>query len=82
MFKIEYTYDGKHYDNLMDAVVFAAIGQIKEHFEKSIAPFNEEIIKNKGRVIVNIPKNLGDPNIQFKNLPQGLIDRIVKAVFG
>ena len=53
---------------------------IKETITKSLQPFEADIRKSGGQVIIDIPENMKNMNVQLKNMPQDLIDRITQAL--
>ncbi|MEO9257161.1 MAG: hypothetical protein ABI207_02195 [Crocinitomicaceae bacterium] len=80
MIDIKFTYDGKSYSSISDAIQKAMVDGIKESITKSLSPFESEIRKAGGHVVVDIPSNMKNMNIQLKNMPQELIERITKTL--
>lgn len=80
MTSIKITYNGRSYNSISDALQKAVVDGIKESVTKSLRPFESEIRKAGGHVIVDIPSNMKNMKIQFKNLPEELIDKISKAL--
>jgi len=79
MFTLEFIYDGKKYENFENTLNKAVIDGMKKTVIESLKPFEAEINKHGGRVIVNIPKNLENADIKFKGLPDELIKRIEES---
>jgi hypothetical protein len=73
--KIAYTFKGKPYPTLEDAIHEALIDGIKENIEENISPFSNEIIKSAGTVKIDINHDY-DWQVQLKNMPAELIDKI------
>ena len=80
MIDIKFTYDGKSYSSVSDAIQKAMVDGIKESITKSLSSFESEIRKSAGHVVVDIPSNMKNMNIQLKDMPQELIDRITKTL--
>lgn len=80
MIDIKITFNGRNYSSISDALQKAMIDGIKESITKSLRPFENEIRKAGGHVVVDIPSNMKNMNIQLKNMPQDLIDRISTAL--
>lgn len=80
MIDLKITYDGKSYSSISDAMQKAIVDGIKESITKSLRPFESEIRKAGGHVVVDIPNNMKNMNVQLKNMPPDLIDRINKAL--
>jgi hypothetical protein len=80
MIDIKITYNGRSYSSISDAIQKAMVDGIKESISKSLRPFESEIRKAGGHVTIDIPANMKNMNIQLKNMPQELIDKIMKAL--
>jgi hypothetical protein len=76
---IIYTLKGKPFPTLEDAIHDAIIEGIKENIEENISHFSKEIIRSGGTVKVDINDNY-DWQIQVKNVPAELIDKIKMAL--
>jgi hypothetical protein len=63
-----------------DALMNAAIEGTKEYIKQALLPFESEIAKHDGQVTVNISNDLSDMSLDFKNLPQELVDKIHSAL--
>jgi hypothetical protein len=77
---IKITYNGKSYSSISDAIQKAMVDSIKESIMKTLRPFESEIIKSGGHVVVDIPSNMKNMNIKLKNMPQELVGRITNAL--
>jgi hypothetical protein len=76
---IEIKYSGGNLgDNLNDAIKKIIIEKANS-IKQAIMPFEKEIKKSNGQVIIQV-LNYSKIDIQPKNLPQELFDKITKAV--
>ncbi len=77
--KITYTFKGKPFPTLEDAIHEAIIDSIKENIEENISPFSNEIIRSGGAVKIDVGHNY-DWQMQLKHMPVELIDKINAAL--
>ncbi len=63
----------------MDSIHKAIANGVKESIEKTIRPFEGEIRRAGGKVTVEVPKDLKNIELQFKDLPEELVLRIRRA---
>jgi hypothetical protein len=77
--KIAYIFKGKPYPTLEDEIHEAIIDSIKENIEENLKPFSDEINKSGGTININIDDNY-NWQMQFKNMPVELIDKINAAL--
>jgi hypothetical protein len=80
MIDLKITYKGRNYSSITDAIQKAMVDGIKETITKSLRPFETEIRKTGGQIIIDIPDNMKNMKVQLKNMPQDLIDKITKAL--
>lgn len=84
MIKFEITYNGKRYDDLIDATEQALLDAIIEGAKKTIKPFEQEIASEGGTVSFHVSGKIlsGKPDIQMKisEISTDLHDRIMKSL--
>lgn len=76
---IKIKYQGKDYNRLSNAINEAILDGVIEHVEDILKPFKEEIKASGGEIIVSVNKD-NSFDLQVKNVPDELADRIEKAI--
>lgn len=74
--KIEINYNGKKYDDITKAVV----DQMKDQMLDLIKPFESEIKKEGGKVILNFPYDLSDASLKVTGISDDLEQKINTAL--
>ncbi len=80
MIDIKVTYAGKNYESISDPMKKAAVDGIKDKIAATLAPFEQEIRRNGGNIIVNIPEDMQNMKVQVTHLPDDVKGRIMRAL--
>lgn len=75
---LQINYKGKTH-NLKDVIQEMAVDQMRLYCEEKIKPYMKEVRRQGGKVIINIPYNLKDPNLKLIGLTEELQSKILAA---
>lgn len=77
--EIKITYKGRQYRDFKDALTASIIDGMKEHVEKILAPFKNEIINEGGSIRMDIGKDF-KMSLSVENISTDLKERIEAAL--
>lgn len=80
MINIKITYAGRNYNSFGDAIKDAAMDGIKESITKTLQPFESEIRKSGGQIMIDIPESMKNMKVEVKRIPEDLKERIMNAL--
>lgn len=77
---IKVTYNGRTYRDIKDAMMQSIVDGVRKSIEDKLKPYRHEIASNNGIVNINIPKDFKGANVELKNMPEELLERLKIAL--